>query len=79
MLEKEFQYYLKNQAELVKLYNGKVIVIVGEKVINAYPDNKSAYMDSIKTFEPGTFLIIRCTPGDENYTIHQRSRIVSTA
>lgn len=79
MLEKEFQYYLQNQEELVKQYNGKIIVIVDEKVVNSYPDNKTAYLASVKIYKPGTFLIIRCTPGDESYTIHQRSRIVATA
>ena len=36
MLEKEFQYYLDNQDELVKKYNGRVVVIVGENVVGDY-------------------------------------------
>ena len=79
MLEKEFQYYLDNQEYLVKKYNGKVIVIVGEEVIDDYPDKKSAYLASIAKYKPGTFLIMLCSPGDNNYTIHRRSRIVATA
>lgn len=78
MLQREFQYYLDHQEELVKQYNGKIIVIVEDKVIKAYANKKDAYIESIKKYEPGTFLIIECTPGDESYTIHQRSRIVST-
>ncbi len=79
MLDKEFTYYLEHQEELVKQYNGKVIVIVGEEVVDSHPDNKTAYLEAIKKYEPGTFLLIHCTPGDEGYTYHQRSRIASTA
>jgi len=35
MLEKEFQFFIDNQNELVEKYNGKFIVIIGDKVINA--------------------------------------------
>lgn len=79
MLEKEFKYYLKHQKELVKKYNGKIIVIVNNKVINKYDNKKDAYLDSIKKFKPGTFLIIECTPGKDSYTIHQRSRIITAS
>jgi len=41
MLEKEFKYYLDNQQDLVKKYNGKFIVIVEDKVIGAYDKRKS--------------------------------------
>ena len=78
MLKKEFKYYLDNQDELVKEYNGKVIVIVGEKVIKSYSSKIEAYEDSIKSFESGTFLIIMCSPGSDNYTFTQRSRILAT-
>ena len=35
MLEKEFNYYLEHQAELVPLYEGKYVMIVGEEVVGA--------------------------------------------
>lgn len=75
MLIKEFTYYRDHQEELIKKYNGKVIVIIGEVVVGEYTDKKEAYLDSIKKYKPGTFLIIECTPGADSYTIHQRSRI----
>ena len=68
MLEKEFKYYLDNQNELVEKYNGRVLVIVNEKVVGDYVDDKDAYIDSIEKYELGTFLIQKCTPGDEAYT-----------
>lgn len=79
MLEKEFKYYIDNQQELVKKYNGKFLVIVNEMVVGDFSTRETAYFDSINKYEPGTFLIIKCTPGDDSYTIHQRSRIVATA
>ncbi len=33
MLDTEFKYYLENQAELVKKYNDRFIVIIGNEVI----------------------------------------------
>ncbi len=78
MLEKEFKYYLDNQKELVKNYNGKVIVIVGEEVVGVYKDKMEAYTNSIKSHKAGTFLIMLCTPGSDNYTFTQRSRILAT-
>jgi len=79
MLKKEFKYYLDNQEKLLKKYNGKVIVIIGEQVIKAYNSKMAAYLDSIKKYKPGTFLIIECSPGNDSYTYHQRSRIIAPA
>jgi hypothetical protein len=75
MLEKEFNYYLKNQDDLVKEYNGKYIVIVGETVIGAYSTNIQAFLETQKTHELGTFLIQKCTPGEEDYTQTFHSRV----
>ena len=46
-LEKEFQYYLDNQNELVKEYNGKVVVIKDQAVIGAYDSDFEAIVSSI--------------------------------
>jgi len=70
MLEKEFKYYLDHQDELVQKYNGRVIVIAGESVVGDYKDDEDAYFDSKEKYELGTFLIQKCTPGDEAYTRH---------
>jgi len=70
MLEKEFRYYLAHQDELVKKYNGRVLVIIGETVVGDYDDSEEAYLASKENHELGTFLIQKCTPGDEAYTMH---------
>lgn len=76
MLEKEFQYYITHQDELVKKYNGKYIVIKGEEVIGVYESEISAYNEAQKSHQLGTFLIQQCLPGKENYTQSFYSRVI---
>lgn len=69
MLETEFQYFLDNQDELVKKYNGRFIVIKGKEVIG----NHSTFVDAFyntqdQGHELGSFLIQECLPGEECYT-----------
>jgi hypothetical protein len=76
MLDKEFKYYLDNQEELVKKYNGKILVIVGEEVVGIYDTQQEAYFSSIEKYKPGTFLIQACSPGKDSYTQTFHSRVV---
>lgn len=75
MLKKEFEYYLANQSELVKTYNGKYLVIKDQKVVGAFDDQEEAYSSASKDYEVGTFLIQLCTPGEEAYTQTFHSRV----
>ncbi|MBA7537739.1 hypothetical protein ES705_30008 [subsurface metagenome] len=68
-LEKEFKYYLKNQDELVKKYNGKVIVIKNKKVIGVYDSVAEAVHETSKNEPLGNFLVQKCTPGKKDYTV----------
>lgn len=68
MLEKEFQYYLDHQAELVRKYNGKFLVIKDNNVVGSYNTKDEAYYEGQKENELGTFLIQFCTPGNMAYT-----------
>jgi len=68
MLENEFQYYLDHQDELVKLYNGKFLIIKDKKVVAAYDSKDDAYFEGQKNNELGTFLIQYCSPGNMAYT-----------
>ena len=56
-LEREFDYYQKNMMEIREKYLGKEVVIVGEQIIAAYDDFEEAYMETIKSYKPGTFMI----------------------
>lgn len=68
MLDKEFKYYLNHQEELVKLYNGKYIVIIGNEVIDKFDSASEAYIEVSKTHKVGTFLIQFCSSGNTSYT-----------
>jgi hypothetical protein len=71
-----FKWYLKNQSKLLKQYNGKVLVIRDNQVVGAFDSEESAYFDSIDKYEPGTFMIQKCTPGEDAYTQRFSSRVV---
>ena len=77
MLEKEFRYYLEHQNELVKKYNGRTLVIIGDKVIGDYESFEQALSQAIeKKYELGTFLIQECAPGEDAYTQTFHSRVI---
>jgi hypothetical protein len=76
MLEKEFQYYLKNQSRLVSEYSGKFIVLKGETVIGAYNSHSDAYSETIKTEQLGTFLIQHCLPGVGSHSQTFHSQVI---
>lgn len=76
MLEKEFQYFLDNQDELVAKYNGKFIVIKNVSVIGSYDSHSDAYAQTTKTEKLGTFLIQHCIPGSDSYTQTFHSRVL---
>lgn len=72
-LKKQFDFYLKNQDELVGKYLNNVLLIHGGKVVKAFENKTEAYVYGRENFEPGTFLIIKCTPGDQEYTVNYRT------
>ena len=77
MLEKEFQYYLQHQEELVQRYNNRYVVIVGQEVVGDYDAFADAVTESQKKYPKGTFLVQRCSEGNKDYsfTYHSRVRI----
>ena len=75
-LQKEFEFYLSHQKELVEKYDGKVIVIKDGEVLAAYDDELAAVMDTQKTHELGTFLIQRVSEGEAGYSQTYHSRVV---
>lgn len=75
MLKNEFQYYLDNQDELVKLYNGKQLVIKDQTVQGDFDTIEEAYEFASNKFELGTFIIQECSPGENGYTQTFHSRV----
>lgn len=74
-LEKEFNYYLEHQNELVKEYDGKFIVIKGNKVLGAFSSEIEAINKTVEKHELGTFLVQKCEPGRASYTQTYHSRV----
>ncbi len=74
-LQKNFDYYLEHQDEIVEQYNGKFVVIKGCAVIGAYDDELEAVEVTQKEHKPGTFLVQHVSPGDASYTQSFHSRV----
>ena len=74
-LEKEFDYYLTHQKELVTQYNGKFLVIKDQKVIGVYNAEIEAIETTSKKHDLGTFLVQKCEPGTESYSQTYHSRV----
>jgi hypothetical protein len=68
MLVQNFYYYLANQDELVKQYNGKYLVISDRKVIYSSSDETEAFNKGMEMAGLGNFIMQLCTSGEEAYT-----------
>ena len=75
VLEKEFNYYVEHQDELVKKHNGKYVVIRDSKVVGAFDTELEAIENSAEKYELGTFLVQKCEPGSASYTQTYHSRV----
>ena len=73
-LEKEFKFYLDHQEELLPTYNGKYVMIVGNKVVGACDTISEAYYKGKQEFGLGNFLVQLCTPGNSAYTVTYNTR-----
>lgn len=78
-LEREFNYYLANQDELVKTYSGRIIAIKGEEVIGVFNSDIEAINKLSQQHTLGTFLVQKCEPGADSYrqTFHSRVLVAS--
>ena len=75
-LQKEFDFYLANQAEMVEKYDGKFIVIKDGIVVGEYDDEMTAVTETQKSHALGTFLVQKVSEGDTEYTQTFHSRVV---
>jgi hypothetical protein len=68
-LKKNLDWYIAHQQELAEKYNGKVLLIVDQKLINAFNDYADAFNAAAKSYAPGTFTLQPCSPEAESYTM----------
>ena len=73
VLLRQLDYYKIHQQEFLKDYNGKVLLIQNEQLVKTFDDRTSAYQYGKKNLDPGTYFIIKCTPGDKEYTVNYAS------
>lgn len=71
-LEKEFEFYKKHKNSLVKKYEGKFIVIVGNKVIGSFESMIDAAKSASKEYKPGTFMVKQVLKKEEPIYFHSR-------
>ena len=65
----QLDMYIERQGLLVAEYNGKIIALKDGEVLGAYPTKTDALEDMQRRgLAPGGFMIVKCTPGDEEYT-----------
>jgi len=53
----------------VQKHRGKVLVLKDRQVVGVYDTLLTAYLEAQKTYQLGTFMLQRCEPGPEAYTI----------
>lgn len=68
-LKKNLEWYIANQQELSAKYNGKVLLIVDQRLVQTFDDMGEAYTEALKSFAPGTFTLQLCGPGADSYTL----------
>ncbi len=67
--KKDLEWYIANQRELSEKYNGKVLLIVSQKLIGAFDSMQEAYETAIKSYPLGTFTLQPCSPDPDSYTL----------
>ena len=72
-LAEQMDFYIANQKQLVQSYNNKILLIHSCKVEVVFDTKTDAFYAGKEKFEPGTFLIIKCNEGDEEYTVNYRT------
>jgi len=75
-VQEQFEYYKAHQDELVKLYNGKFVVIVKKAVVGDFTTEADAYAFATRNYAAGKFMIQRVSPGTTDYTQTFHSRAV---
>ena len=61
---KEFLWYEQHEAELLRRYLGRYLVIKDEKVLGDFSSRKIARQHTVPNHTPGTFIIHLCAEKD---------------
>ena len=66
-LKANYQYYLDNYDNLVKLYDGKVLLLVDCKVADVCDNELQAYDEGAVKYGLGNFIFQRCSSQQKTY------------
>jgi len=69
MFEKELDFFIDHQAELVSKYRGQILLLKDAAVVGAYPTPLAAEAAAQVRFESGTYMLQPCEPGPGAYTV----------
>ena len=78
-LKEWFDWFVKNQEDLSKKYNGKFVVIKDCEIVDSFADEDQAYFYAKKKYGLGNFLIQQCIPGEESYSMQISTPYIYTA
>lgn len=76
LLKENFNYYIENHDEIVKLYLNKYIIIKDKKIVDSYNTFEEAVAEASKKYELGTFIIQKCNKDIEESTQVFHSRVI---
>lgn len=68
-LKKNLDWYIANQRELAAKHNGKILLIVDQNLVRVFDDISAAYIEALKSYQPGTFTLQPCSPNADSYTL----------
>ena len=57
LLDRQYQYYMKNKLNIDEHYAGQYVVIHDEKVAESFGSERDAYIYCVQHFRMGTFFI----------------------
>jgi hypothetical protein len=68
-LRKNLEWYIANQKELAAKFNGKVLLIVDQKLVKDFDEMAEAYTEASKSYPAGTFTLQQCSPSPDSFTL----------
>lgn len=77
-LKRNLDWYIANQKDLTAKYDGKVLLIVDQKLVNVFDNMSQAYAEASKAYAPDTFTLQECSSGADSYTLVLYSPMYST-
>lgn len=76
VLQKEYDYFLKNRKSLLPRNENKFVVILGEKIVGVYNSTAEALRDASQKYAAGSFLIQKVLKNEDDLVQKFSSMVV---